>query len=118
MWKRRLAFKESITFLRERAEYGARRARGFFGLVPRDNRTTGDRAYVVELRNFGVQVSKALAKKLQNTDEVAAMMLVIALEAAHKSVMTVCGILSSWSLQYILNRLVHGGAGLFHRPPS
>ncbi|MCJ1465542.1 hypothetical protein MMC07_004160 [Pseudocyphellaria aurata] len=94
MWKRRLAFKKSIIFLREKAEYGARRARGFFGLIPRDNKTTGDRAYVVALRNFGVKVSKAFAKKLKNTDEVAAMMLVIALEAVHKSVMTFTEVLA------------------------
>lgn len=94
--KRRIAFKGSIAFLKTQAEHGAYQAQeGLFGWLSRKTETTGDQEYVVKLRDFGVKTSRALARKLANTEEVAAMMLVVTLDAAHKSVMTVGGV-SSW----------------------
>lgn len=53
-------------------------------------KSTGDADYVVNMRKFGIDISRTLSKKLKgNDDYVAATMLVIALDTAHKSVMTV-----------------------------
>ena len=91
IWKRRVAFKASIQFLKERSEYGVQQAQeGVFGTwFSRNLRTEGDQDYVVKLREFGVTAIRALIKRLGNSEKVAAMMLAIVLDAAHKSVMTV-----------------------------
>ena len=86
-----MAFKNSLAFLKNETERGVKEAQdGVFGsLFTRSTRSFGDQPYVVQLRDFGAQVAKALRKQLGSNEEVAAMMLVIALDAAHKSVMTV-----------------------------
>ncbi|TAQ84346.1 hypothetical protein B7494_g7332 [Chlorociboria aeruginascens] len=94
-FKRRLAFRDSISFLKEQAEYGVHmNAPGFLGRT-RDLRTTGDEEYVVRLRQFGVQASRNLANELPGgEEEVAAMMLTIALDTTHKTVMTFTEVLA------------------------
>ena len=90
LWKRRDVFKKSLKLLKERAEYGVQRSQGsVFGMFAKSLHTEGDENYVVKLREFGVKTIEALLKVLHDPDEVAAMMLVVALDAAHKSVMTV-----------------------------
>ncbi|MCJ1308958.1 hypothetical protein MMC25_002613 [Agyrium rufum] len=95
MWKRRDVFKKSLETLKEKAEYGVQRAQGgFFGLFVKPLQMEGDKDYVVKLREFGVEASKALLKSMSGTEEVAAMMLVLSMEAAHKSVMTFTEVLA------------------------
>lgn len=120
IWKRRMAFKNSVNFLKELSEYGATQTKGrLFGWFPRETQTGGDKGYVVAVRDFGVQVSKAMATRLENAEEVAAMMLVVALDVAHKSVMTVSAAAgSAFCFHYLPCLLVHGSSGPLYRSSS
>ena len=88
---------------------------GIFGnWFSRSLQTEGDQKYVVKLREFGVTAIRTLVKRLSSTEEVAAMMLAIALDAAHKSVMTVSFILFPFLTSSMLSLLVYRSIGIFH----
>ena len=59
------------------------------GLFSRSTKSDGGNASVAELRNLGVKITRALKKVMTSTEEVVAVMLVVALDIAHKSVTTV-----------------------------
>ena len=48
--------------------------------------TAGDDDYVVRVREFGVKASRELAAKMGGPNEAVAVVLAIALDAAHKRV--------------------------------
>ena len=86
-WKRRDTWGKSLSFLKGKAEYGVRRSQGrFFGWVSRELKSDGDLDYVVKMREFGVELIKGLREISQSTEEVAMMMLAIALDATQNSV--------------------------------
>jgi hypothetical protein len=69
---------------REQAEHGAEQARAGCRFTVRNLKTAGDDDYVVRVPEFGVKASRELAAKMGGPNEAAAVMLAIALDAAHK----------------------------------
>lgn len=115
-WKRRLAFRDSLKFLKELAEHGVHQNSSGWTHWNRTLETTGDSASVVKMRKLGLNVSRELAKVLKGSDaEVAATMLKVALDVAHTSVLTVCPLQTRTSIS--ANKLlVHPGRRSLHRP--
>ena len=97
-WKRRIAFRDSIKFLKEKAERGMARAqRGFFEfLTGRSYGTADETKEVKKLREFATELSRCLKRKRTN-EEAAAMLLVATLEAAHKTILAVSSFFPSKS---------------------
>lgn len=83
-WQRRVAFGESITFLKAQTEYGVKQNAG--GRKPK---TDSDKDYVVKIRQLGIDVSKELKKTFKTQPEIAAVMLKAAMDVAQRSVLTV-----------------------------
>ena len=90
-WKRRTAYRDSMKFLKQMTEQGVRDAQpGLFEFFERSYGTKGDNGQVKELRKFGTMVARALVKEKGKTvEEAAGIMLAAALDATHKSILTV-----------------------------
>lgn len=82
---RRIAFKKSIRWLNDGAKYGVKQVK--------DNGAkrgaTGPDKVVSELKQFGTQMALELLKRGATVEEAAAIRLSIALDAVHKSILTV-----------------------------
>lgn len=90
-WKLRMAYRDSMKFLKRMTEQGVRDAQpGLFKFFERSYGTKDDNDQVKELRKFGTMVARALVKeKRMTTEEAAGIMLATALDATHKSILTV-----------------------------
>ena len=90
-WKRRIAFRESLAILKDMSEYGIRKAQdGFLGYLT-SAITKIPEEPIPRLKACGLRAAKLLLKSKANPETAAAFMLVSILDAAHKSVLMVCG---------------------------
>ena len=89
LWKRRIAFRESLEVLKDMSEFGIRKAQdGLWGLftsamggVPKEP--------IAKLKYCGLKAAKSLLKLKPDVETAAAFMLVSVLDAAHKNVLMV-----------------------------
>lgn len=99
-WKRRMAYRDSMQFLKQMTEQGVRDAQpGLFEFYERCYGTKEDNAHVKELRKFGTAVARALVKEKGKTVvEAAGIMLATALDATHKIILIVSHVPSASQL--------------------
>lgn len=89
-YRRRKAFQDSIKFLLDLTEKGVADARkSWFECCRSYHIARGDDESVKDIRKFGVVVAQQLTKTLKGEKEAAAVMLAVALDAIHKSVVMV-----------------------------
>jgi len=93
-WERRQAYQKAIVKLKELAEDGIRKSEeGYF--FDSWRRSYGDadefreQPYVIELRKIAVGIIQKLRREYYPTEQIAAIMLATALDAAHKVVLNV-----------------------------
>ena len=90
LWKRRIAFRESLGVLKDMSEHGIRKADGGLlgfltsgmGRIPEEP--------IGRLKACGLQAAKSVLKSKPDMETAAAFMLVSIMDAAHKTVLMVC----------------------------